>query len=57
MIVVQSQVNPGNIEFYRDAELIQVPLGEYSQAQLENRKTALESELALVNEMLTHFSA
>lgn len=56
MIAKPSQVNPGNIEFYKEPEMIEVPLWEFSKTQLETHKAMLEAELAKVEEMLKHFA-
>lgn len=55
MLAKLSAVNEGNIEFYKEPEMIEVPLWEFSKQQLETKKAWLESELALTVEMLTHF--
>lgn len=56
MIARQSKTNNGNIEFYKEPELIELPLWEFSKLQLETHKSVLELELAKVNEMLSFFS-
>ena len=56
MIAKQSEVNPGNIEFYEEAKMVETPLWEFNKEQLETHKARLEADLVRINEMLTFFN-